>query len=222
MKKALLFILIAAILVSALSGCTNKVSESESSETQKQREKSTWVNRVYSRDFELFDSDGDKEKESIVELEMVAMSGGHGGYDTTVYAKKDDYSYETVFVSDDYLKAHPDMDIKVSSPREGVCAFTHEATGYYAEWTVPEEDLKYIFDKTGALDDSHQFTVDTFKSAEAKDVDGDGCEEIEMRQFTSIVCHANYLGDCVSTWKLTNNELKLIDLKIEFFEDKGE
>lgn len=221
MKKALyrtlIFVLTAALLVSALSGCTDK-----SNETQKPSENGEWTNKVYSRDFELFDADGNGEKESVVELEMVAMSGGHGGYDTFVYAKKDDYSYETVFTSEDYLKAHPDMDIKVSSPREGVCAFTHEATGYYAEWTVPEEDLKYIFDKNGKLDESHGFAVDTFKSAEAKDVDGDGCEEIEMRQFSSIVSHANYLGDCVSTWKLVNNELRLIDLKIEFFENKSE
>ena len=215
-KKAILFILILMITVSAVS--CNEQTQAKESETQ--TEKSSWVNRVLFRDFTLFDADGDGVREDIIETEMVGATGGHGAFDLFVYTRTSEWSYSTVFTSEEYLKEHKDMDIKVSSPRSGVCAFSHEATGFYAEYTVPAEDYKYIFNEDGSLSDSHQFMVDTFNTATPKDVDGDGCEEIELRQFTSLVCHADYLGDCVTTWKLVGKEFKLIDLRIEFFEEK--
>ena len=57
--------------------------------------------------------------------------------------------------------------------------------------------------------------MDTVYSVEATDADGDGCEELIFRQYAWQECHANHKGDMVSTWKVEDNRLFLVNASLE-------
>ena len=71
-----------------------------------------------------------------------------------------------------------------------------------------------MFKADGSPDDAPNFTVDTFKTAEARDVDGDGIKELVLRQYASIGWHANYMGDIESVWRFTESGPVLISVKL--------
>ena len=75
-------------------------------------------------------------------------------------------------------------------------------------------DVPHLFNTDGTLKGTPNFVVDTFKTAEAIDVDCDGTDELVMTQYASIGYHANYFGDVETVFKISNNELILISIEL--------
>lgn len=106
------------------------------------------------------------------------------------------------------------MDIQITEMRDGKVVFAHSETQYEIEYDVGEDAYPYLFNDDGSPKDNPCFALDTFKTAEIEDVDGDGVDELTFRQYVSIGWHANYIGDCESVWKIIDGELTLISLKL--------
>ena len=166
------------------------------------------------KDYLLFDGDGDGMKDHIVEHSLVDIFGGHGSYDLHVYAKSITGKYVEIFNSYDYLSIHKNMDLEITAIRNGKIVFRHKETGYETEYMVEEKAYSYLFNVDGTSKGSPNFMVDTFKSVKANDIDCDGSEELVMRQYVSIGWNANYIGDCISVWKIMNDELTLVSVTI--------
>ena len=60
-----------------------------------------------------------------------------------------------------------------------------------------------------------ELMIDTFYSVEAADADNDGSEELVCRQYAWVECHSNHIGDIVTTLKMTDNGIKIIDARFE-------
>ena len=60
-----------------------------------------------------------------------------------------------------------------------------------------------------------ELMIDTFYSVEAVDVDNDGCEELIGRQYAWVECHAEHVGDVVSTLKIMDNGIEIICVELE-------
>ena len=60
-----------------------------------------------------------------------------------------------------------------------------------------------------------ELMIDTFYSVEAVDVDNDGCEELICRQYAWVECHAEHVGDVVSTLKIMDNGIEIICVELE-------
>ncbi len=167
-----------------------------------------------SKDFLLFDGDGDGVKNHIVEHSLVDIFGGHGSYDLYVYAKSITGQYHEIFSSNEYLLIHKNMDLEITSIRDGKILFRHHETGYEMEYVVDENSYPYLFNVDGTSKGTPNFVVDSSKSVEAIDIDHDGSEELVMRQYVSIGWNANYIGDCITVWKIMKDELILVSVTI--------
>lgn len=71
-----------------------------------------------------------------------------------------------------------------------------------------------IYKKLSANIDG-ELMIDTFYSVEATDTDGDGCEELICRQYAWVECHSNHIGDIITTLKMTNNVIKIIEVRFK-------
>ena len=60
-----------------------------------------------------------------------------------------------------------------------------------------------------------ELMIDTFYSVEAVDTDNDGCEELIFRQYAWEKCHSNHIGDIITTLKMTDNVMKIIEVRFE-------
>ena len=60
-----------------------------------------------------------------------------------------------------------------------------------------------------------ELMIDTFYLVEAADTDEDGCEELICRQYSWEGCHSNHIGDIVTTLKMTDNVIKIIEVRFE-------
>ena len=60
-----------------------------------------------------------------------------------------------------------------------------------------------------------ELIIDTFYSVEATDTDNDGCEELVCRQYAWEGCHSNHIGDIITTLKITDNIIKIIEVRFE-------
>ena len=60
-----------------------------------------------------------------------------------------------------------------------------------------------------------ELMIDAFCSVEAKDTDNDGCEELVCRQYAWVECHAEHVGDVVSTLKIMDNGIETIRVELE-------
>ena len=60
-----------------------------------------------------------------------------------------------------------------------------------------------------------ELMIDTFYSVEAIDTDNDGCEELICRQYAWVEYHANHIGDIITTLKMTDNVIKIIEVRFE-------
>lgn len=223
MPRKMLAGLIAIITLGlSMSSCTKIIDELpsdtklDSTTENVSQSTSKWVNIPIFKDFLFFDADGDGEKDHVVQHDLVAVSGGHGGYELYVYERSDVWGYEEIFNSNEYLEQHTNMDIQIAEMCIGRIVFSHSATGYETEYIVDKDTYLYLFNDDGSPKDNPCFAVDTFKTVEIMDSD-DGAEElVMMRQYCSIGWHANYIGDCVSLWKITGGNLNLIDLHLQF------
>lgn len=219
-RKILVSLIVIIILGLSICSCAKHTDEVPSdtnldSNTEAvPQSTSKWVNTPIFKDFLIIDADGDGVDDHVIEHNMVAISGGHGGYEICVYARNDIWGYDKIFDSDVYFEEHPDMDIQITEMNDGRIVFQHQQTGYEAEYVVDEEDYQYLFNEDGTPMDNPNFVVDTFKTVEAVDIDNDGSEKLVMRQYCSIGWHANYIGDLESVWKLIDGELTLISLKL--------
>ena len=100
-----------------LCSCAKKQQDAEqTSESESETEsKAPWQNRIYGRDFVAFDADGDGNEDHFVQNNLVAMSGGHGGYEMYLYGPSDSWGYDEIFNSNDYLDEHNNIDIQVKA-----------------------------------------------------------------------------------------------------------
>ena len=62
---------------------------------------------------------------------------------------------------------------------------------------------------------SEKMMIDTFYSVEAVDTDKDGSEELVCRQYAWEGCHSNHIGDIITTLKMTDNVIKIIEVRFE-------
>lgn len=60
-----------------------------------------------------------------------------------------------------------------------------------------------------------ELMVDTFYSVEAIDANKDGCEELICRQYAWVECHAEHVGDVVSTIRVIDNGIQITDQRLE-------
>lgn len=221
-RKILAGLVAVIVICLVLTSCQNtaKMSFNEESlgaDTESSTKSvSEWVNTPIFKDFIFFDADGDGMDDHVVEHNMVAMSGGHGGYELYIYEKSDVWGYDEIFNSDDYFTLSPNMNIQISGMSNGRIILQHQPTGYDIEYIVNEESYPYLFSEDGTPIDNPNFAIDTFKTVKVNDVDEDGAEELVMRQYVSIGCHANYIGDCESVWKIVNSQVVLMDLRLIF------
>ena len=219
-RKILVSLIVIIILGVSICSCVKHIDEATSdtnldSNTEAvPQSTSKWVNTPIFKDFLIMDSDGDGVDDHVVEHNMVAMSGGHGGYELFVYERSDSWGYEEVFNSNEYLEQHPNMDIQITEMSNGRIIFQQQPTGYEVEFFVDDEANPYLFNEDGTPMENPNFVVDTFKTIEAVDIDNDGSDELVMRQYCSIGWHANYIGDLESVWKLIDGKLVLISLKL--------
>ena len=225
--KKILFSIVSILLISVmLFSCNTQVNTDDELDEESEKANSNWQPRVYAKDFIAFDADGDGVDEHIAEHDLVAMSGGHGGYMLSIYKTNgESLSYERIFDSDEYLDAHEAMDIQIIDVGDSKFTFYHPATQYRGEYTYSKDSSPYshLFNEDGtAKKEKYTLVTDTFKRIEPIDFDGDGGEEIEMRQFSWIEWHTNYIGDCVTVWKSVDGVMTLIDLKFEFFYKNAE
>ena len=223
-RKILASFITVIIICLPLCSCGNTAYNDKNLDTNTEIEfpsMSEWVNTPMFKDVILFDADGDGVDDHMVEHNMVALSGGYGAYEIYIYKRSNVWRYEEIFNSNEYLEQHPNMDIQIAEMSNGRIVFSHSATGYETEYIVDKDACPYLFNDDGSPKDNPCFAVDTFKTVEIMDADEDGAEElVMMRQYCSIGWHANYIGDCVSLWKVTEGELNLIDLYLQFMDYK--
>ena len=60
-----------------------------------------------------------------------------------------------------------------------------------------------------------ELMIDTFYSIEAADTDNDGCEELICKQYAWEEWHANHIGDIITTFKMIDNVLEIIEVWFE-------
>lgn len=60
-----------------------------------------------------------------------------------------------------------------------------------------------------------ELMIDMFYSVEADDVDGDGCEELICRQYAWEECHSNHIGNIITTFKMADNGIEIIEVRFE-------
>ena len=78
------------------------------------------------------------------------------------------------------------------------------------QYTVDESTYKKLSENIDG-----ELMIDTFYSVEAVDVDNDGCEELICRQYAWVECHAEHIGDIVSTFRITDNDIEIINVNFE-------
>ena len=78
------------------------------------------------------------------------------------------------------------------------------------QYTLDESTYKKLSENIDG-----ELMIDTFYSVEAVDVDKDGCEELICRQYAWVECHAEHIGDIVSTFRITDNDIEIINVNFE-------
>lgn len=79
-----------------------------------------------------------------------------------------------------------------------------------AQYTVDESTYKKLSKNIDG-----KLKIDTFYSVKAADTDNDGCDELICRQYAWKECHSNYIGDIVTTFKMTDNGIEIIEVRFE-------
>lgn len=208
LNKVLSITLLIAITM-IFVGCTNDdVQTNHGSESNFKG-----INEPIYQYSELIDLDLDGEDEFIVH-EMMDGFGGVGQYRLVVYEKDNYDNYVKIFDSNEFFVQTENSGLIARPIRDGVYAIEHQASGYYMEYEASEEVYPYLFDEKGVSTEEPMFTVDSFSHFEIKP--GDEYESVALvfHQYMSIGWHGNYIGDCITVWKLQDSELILTDLYV--------
>ena len=227
-KKIRLLFLILTIAALILSSCGAGIDGGDTpdpSDSEEQNQPSSdWekdypLSKADMFDLVLFDGDGDGERDEVLKITLLDMFGGAGQYLVEVFVESEDsWGYEKIFDSEEYPDVYKNMNVSCTPLSDGKVAFDHEASGYHVEYTVSEEDHPHLFYEDGSPNHC-DLLIDSFYHAESEDVDGDGCEELILSQYSSLGWHANYIGDCVTVFKLNGHSLGLVDLYFHFLEE---
>lgn len=216
-KRILSMIVLLSLCVCALGACSGEqekdVFDIESNVSLKLENDNQlcYTQSPLHKEFSLLDSDGDGTADCIIELSLMDLFGGNGDYIIQIYAKGDTNKYdEIVFNSTDYLLMHKNMDIAITELKDKSIVFGHQKTQYQIEYVVDESTYLYIFNPDGTPKGCPHFVIDPFKNIE---VVGD---ELVMQQYVSLGWHANYIGDCISVWKVVDDELTLVSVQLVF------
>lgn len=165
---------------------------------------------VYLRDF-----DGDGSDEILVH-QLIAVAGGAGGYQSYVL-KVEDNEIRKIFENPGsnyfdtgFSSSFKDgYQVEISNSITGYKAVldfsntkTYEDWFFNADGTVMEERI-----------DENWILVDSFREFIPEDIDNDGVFEISCLQYTSLLDHSDYIGDCKSILKYDKNtgEFKVSD-----------
>lgn len=76
------------------------------------------------------------------------------------------------------------------------------------EYTMDEATYQMLHESIDG-----ELMIDSFYSVEAADTDGDGCEELICRQYAWGESHANHVGEVVSVFSESNNNIEIIDVR---------
>lgn len=60
-----------------------------------------------------------------------------------------------------------------------------------------------------------ELVVDSFYSVEAIDVDNDACDELVCRQYAWADWHSNHIGDVLTTFKISDFGIEIIEVRLE-------
>ena len=223
-KRIKLFVSILTLVALLLCSCnggaeggTPDTSDGGDTKDSTSKEDLTYpLSKANMFDFVLFDGDGDGERDEVLKITLLDMFGGAGQYLVEVFVEHEDsWGYKKIFDSMEYMELHENMDVVCAPSSDGKAILDHEGSGYHGEYTVGEEEYPYLFDEDGNAQGFY-LRIDSFYDAEAEDTDGDGCEEIILRQYTSLGWHANYIGDCVTVFRLNGNSFELSNLGFQF------
>ena len=139
------------------------------------------------------DLDGDGHSEMLVHLTQGA-TGGAGNYSTRVLDLQNGQVTE-LYNFDDF-----DTGYSIELLKDKKYRITNRLTGYSAEFLREVEHESYFdfwYDEQGVIQE-HALLVDSFFECEMNDSDQNGVCELHIRQYTSLVDHADYLGDAVT------------------------
>ena len=89
-------------------------------------------------------------------------------------------------------------------------AKSHQKIFDSEQYTLDDDTYKKI-----SANIEGELMIDSFYSVEATDTDGDGCEELICRQYAWEECHSNHIGDIITTLKITNNVIEIIEVRFE-------
>ena len=78
------------------------------------------------------------------------------------------------------------------------------------QYSLNQETYKRLSEKIGG-----ELMIDTFYSVEAVDTDKDGSQELICRQYAWEGCHSNHIGDIITTLKMTDNVINIIEVRFE-------
>lgn len=222
-----MWILLVALLLTAVS-CSDGTDGQETSATtteqtttatppQSQSDQPSYLNPPLSRNFLFPDLNGDGTDE-VVMHDLIDLFGGAGQYELKVY-QKGQYSYDKIFDSETYLENKRTMDFTTAILRDGALEFVHTPTGYRAEYTVPEEDYRYVFKDAGTLFSGIDLYVDHFYDAKVTDSNNDGRDELVLYQYAWLGWHANGIGSCVTVFEEVDGTFCMTDIRLELDED---
>ena len=93
--------------------------------------------------------------------------------------------------------------------------FTSGGNSYRKVFDSEEYEIDESNHKKLSQNIEGELMIDTFYSVEAIDVDGDGCEELICRQYVWEEYHSNHIGNIITTLKMTDNVIKIIEARFE-------
>ncbi len=145
------------------------------------------------------DVDGDGNSEILVQM-VVGAAGGAGNYDTRVF----DLQAEQLVELCNFDEFDTGYSIELLADKS--YRITNRFTDYSATFLREGQDESYFdfwYDEHGMVQE-HDLLVDSFFECVLTDTDQNGVWELSVKQYTSLIDHADHVGDAVSV--LTYNK----------------
>ncbi len=165
----------------------------------------------YGEELYLSDIDGNGDSEIIVH-ELIAMTGGFGGYLSLVY----DFSNGEIKEVFEDSSRNFDTGFQLRILKDRKINIVNRFTGYNETFDFSHRNDDYYQGywyggKEPADHERQDFMVDPFYEFVPEDYDNDGIFEIKCRQYTSLIGHSDFIGVAISYLKF-NNETKQFEV----------
>ena len=169
----------------------------------------------YGETMYLQDVDGDGFDEIIIQ-QLVAMSGGAGGYFSRIFKVENEKIKEIFPLTDDNR-----FDTGFTNfLKDGfLIEISNNFTGYKKtiDYSKDGSESPY-FDKKGNVVEQGEISCDSFYEFIPKDVDNDGVYEIVCLQYVSLYGHSDHIGDAKSILKFNKKTQQFEVIKAEFIQ----